>query len=484
MEPARWAGMARSAEQWAGEQFGGAQLGDIRRTRRLVAMAARAARRPAGKVSVVFDRTEEREGAYDLLESDLAPAAAIAESMFSATAARARGERVVYVSIDFTGLTLSDLARTKGFGPIGSPNRPARGLMVANAFAVARDGVPLGLIDQLYWAREEPEAISQTARVRRNQHRPFSTKQSAYFVRAAENTIRRLAAIDAVPWIVIDREGDNQDILLSLSEMACAFTVRASRNRVLAANDDERHVRESLARERAIGKWEVAVGRSGKRPARVATVEVRAKQVDLKFKTRPGMTSRHLKLYAVSVRESGPVAQRSDALEWMLYTNIPVETADAASQIIEAYRARWRVEEFHRTWKLGECDVESAQLRSIDAVIKWATILAAVATRIERMKYLSRTQPDLPASVELEPIEIEALKIERRDRKKRQKPVLPEMPTLAEATRWIAEMGGWMGEKSSGPPGSITIARGLDRLAIYTHALTVVRAERGRRPRR
>ncbi|MEO6576343.1 MAG: IS4 family transposase, partial [Polyangiaceae bacterium] len=128
--------------------------------------------------------------------------------------------------------------------------------------------------------------------------------------------------------------------------------------------------------------------------------------------------------------------------------------------------------------------VESAQLRSIEAVIKWATILAAVATRIERMKYLSRNQPDLPASVELEPIEIEALKIERRDRKKRQKPVLPEMPTLAEATRWIAEMGGWMGEKSSGPPGSITLARGLDRLAIYTHALTVVRAQGGKRRRR
>jgi hypothetical protein len=51
------------------------------------------------------------------------------------------------------------------------------------------------------------------------------------------------------------------------------------------------------------------------------------------------------------------------------------------------------------------------------------------------------------------------------------------MPTIHEATGWIAEMGGWVPQKSSGPPGSITLARGIERLAIYVRAMLDVRAE-------
>jgi hypothetical protein len=56
-------------------------------------MAEAAARRPAGKVSAVFTRSKEREGAYDFLESPHAPRAAFAESMFMCTAGRDDLER-------------------------------------------------------------------------------------------------------------------------------------------------------------------------------------------------------------------------------------------------------------------------------------------------------------------------------------------------------------------------------------------------------
>jgi hypothetical protein len=136
-----------------------------------------------------------------------------------------------------------------------------------------------------------------------------------------------------------------------------------------------------------------------------------------------------------------------------------------------------RVEEFHRTWKQGGCNVETAQLRSVHAIIKWATILSSVAVRIERLKYLSRNTPDAPATIELDPTEIEALKIERKSRYLGKFAPRIDLLTIGEATRWVAEMGGWMGQKSSGPPGSITIGRGLQVLAIYTKALLEARSE-------
>lgn len=470
-----------SAESWARENFEAAALGDVRRTRRLVAMATSAGRRPSGKVAVVFERQRDREGAYDFLEEPQIATAAVAEAMFAATVERASGNGIVYVPIDASSLTLADEAEEKDFGPVGSPNRPARGLMVVNALAVAPNGVPLGLIDQRYWARDEPSTGTVAERTERNHWRPFEDKQGAHFVRAAEAAIKRFKSANVRPWVVIDREGDNRDILQALAELDCLFTIRGTKNRRTIKDGDANHVRDQLANEPRLGTADVEIARNGQRAARVARVEFRAKVVELRFVQRGPDPAQRMNVCAVMVREIGAGARRKDALDWLLYTNIGAANEKEVLRIIDSYRARWRVEEFHRTWKQGECQVESAQLRSFDAVVKWATILAAVAVRIERLKYLARRIPDEPASIELTELEIAALKLTQRKLHEGKRLRLPEMPTIGEATKWIAELGGWMGLKSSGPPGSITLARGLDRLSIYAEALEMTRRERSER---
>jgi hypothetical protein len=52
------------------------------------------------------------------------------------------------------------------------------------------------------------------------------------------------------------------------------------------------------------------------------------------------------------------------------------------------------------------------------------------------------------------------------------------MPTIAQATLWIAQLGGYTGKSSGGPPGSITIKRGLDRLRPAALLLDALAAER------
>jgi ribonuclease HI len=175
-----------------------------------------------------------------------------------------------------------------------------------------------------------------------------------------------------------------------------------------------------------------------------------------------------LRLYAVLVRE---LDGSNEALDWLLYTNAPVLTSEHAQRVVASYQARWRVEEFHRTWKQGECNVEDTQLRSQDAVVKWATLLSAVATRIERLKYLSRSKPNAPASCELAAEEIEALKLDQRRRTRRR---LPQMPSIGDATRWIGELGGWIGARN-GQPGSVTLARGLERLGYLVEGIALAR---------
>jgi len=462
-----------SAGRWSEETFGNTVLGDVRRTRRLVAMARAAARRPSGKVSAVFDRAKDREGAYDFLESPHVTPEALAQSVFAATVARACdvGDEYVYVAIDGSSLSLTDQTGTKGFGPVGVPNWPVRGLKVMNALAVARDGVPLGLVDQIFWNRPPTdEGLTRAERTRRNQKRAFEEKEPWYFVAAAKNAIERLQGEGLRAWVVIDREGDDRNVLLGLHRAGCVFTVRGGRgnwDRRLWPNG-EQSVREMLDAEPSLGTYEVEVGRTGRRAARTATMDVRAAQVVLRFPPRGAMKTDALRLYAVLVRE---LDGGNEPLDWLLYTNAPVLTSEHAQRVVASYQARWRVEEFHRTWKQGECNVEDTQLRSQDAVVKWATLLSAVATRIERLKYLSRSKPNAPASCELAAEEIEALKLDQRRRTRRR---LPQMPSIGDATRWIGELGGWIGARN-GQPGSVTLARGLERLGYLVEGIALAR---------
>lgn len=461
-----------AAATWARNEFGTAGLGDVRRTARLVEVATGAARRPSGTVSGVFDDRKEREGAYDLLESVHVTGEAIAKQMFASTAGRLEGQPFAFVAIDGSSLTLPDEAHVKGFGPIGTRVSPANGLMVMTALAIRSDGTPIGLIDQKFWVREETLPLKKAEVIARNARRPFEEKEPANFVESARRARERLSEVGVRPWFVIDREGDNRGILSALAKEDCTFTIRASHNRFVRPPG---RLNEELAAEKPLGTYTVHVGRTGRRPAREAKLVLRIKRVELLFRARPNSPTETLVVTAVSVREK---SREKDALCWTLFTNAPVRTREEGLRIVEGYRTRWRIEEFHRTWKRGECNVEQSQLRSVDAVVKWATILAAVATRIERLKYSSRTNPVELATDVLGPIEIEVLQHDQRKRVIKGHPRFRKKPanevSIGEATRWVALLGGWIGE-ANGPPGSVTLGRGLERLTYLAQGVALAR---------
>ena len=189
-----------------------------------------------------------------------------------------------------------------------------------------------------------------------------------------------------------------------------------------------------------------------------------------------GKRPRPFRVTVVWTLEQGTTPRGEKPLDWMLLTNAPVDSLEAATKVIDGYAMRWRIEEFHRSWKSGTCNVEDTQLRSRDAVIRWATILAVIAARVERLKRLSREQPEKAASDELSSIEIEVLIGLKRRYKKRTEDVPGGVPTMAQATRWIADIGGYTGKSSGGPPGSITISRGLERLRNGVEAVLAMRS--------
>src|SRR3974390_1548397 len=92
--------------RWAYETFSGVQLGNRRRSRRVVQLAAAVAMRPAGTVTQVCDDSADREGAYRLLSNDAVSATELTRAMCVATAEQCAPHQRIYIAVDGTSLSL------------------------------------------------------------------------------------------------------------------------------------------------------------------------------------------------------------------------------------------------------------------------------------------------------------------------------------------------------------------------------------------
>jgi Transposase DNA-binding/Transposase Tn5 dimerisation domain len=464
------------ARQWAREEFGEARLGDQRRTSRLVAMAATALSRPAGRVSGVFANKAEREGAYDLLANPGVDSDAVIASMGEACTRRCRVYPFVFVGVDGSSVTVTDRAGTKDVGAIGTYEAGARGLKVITAYAVSPSGVPLGACAMRWWAR------SRRPRKRRPSYeRPTRQKETQHWLDAIDDTTTRLAeqAPGVRPWFQLDREGDGWNKLQHLERSGGFFTVRNNHDRRVRMPRGRSPLRKVLRRQPVLGSYSLAVPGNHGRRERLANMTTAVVTLDLRDK--PTGRTWPLTLTAVWVRESRTTPRGEKPIEWLLLTNYVVNSLAAAQLVVFGYAQRWRIEDFHKTWKSGVCDVESTQLRARSNVIKWATVLAAVASRAERLKHLARETPEQPASIELSAAEIEATILLKKRQKSRVEVVPDTMPTIAQATRWIADLGGYTGKSSGGPPGSITIGRGLRDVLVAAEVIEALKKGRKKR---
>ncbi len=446
--------------RWARETFGEADLNDGRLTRRLIDVSATAAQHPGGTVTSVMRSSAQREGAFRLIENRRVSPERLTDAMGQSTAQRCSDERLVFVAVDQSDLTFTDRLDIRGLGPDNTKlSKTRRTTQVMSALAMDARGVPLGLLDQQWWLRR----LEKSPKFR-SDRRPMEAREPYNWIRIADACDSRLReAQGGRPCYVADRGCDTSGFLRASLDKRRLFIVRAAQNRVVKdARGRLRKLFSSLARQPSLGTVEVAIPRGHGRRARRAKCVVRSlANVSVR------LSGEFRTLSVVSIRELSCPSREKPRLEWILQTSMAAASLEQALSVIRSYTYRWRVEESHRTWKTGGCDVERSQLRSYDALRRWATILAAVATRIERLKRLSRETPDLDALTEVSQAEIDIAIAYTED--KRWKP--GERISLKEAVRLIAMVGGYMGRKGDGPPGSITIGRGLERLAPAVIAL-------------
>lgn len=430
------------------------QFGDLRLDKRLDQLTEELSAIPASNLPQALTNWASLKGGYRFVNNENVTHEGIIELERQATAQRIEadsGELVLAVQ-DTTAFNFAKRAAMEGLGVLDDNRTP--GFFAHSTLAVSEQGVPLGILGQQVWSRPPNHNRVRNA----HQTKPITEKES----------FKWLASLHHLPTLakrivtVGDREADVYELFQESHNREVDFVVRAARNRRL---EDAPLLRNQLGEISPAVQYTLTVQRQRNQAERQATVELRYTTVTLlppknRFKRIEVIPLEPLTVQVVEVREIDPPADVNGPVHWILLTSLPVAQLDDAYRIVCFYTYRWLVERFHYVLKSGGCQFENSQLRTVEALHRLLGICSRVAWRLLWLTYQARQTPDAPCTVALSETEWQALTaFVTQSRTPASAP-----PSLNQAVRAIAQLGGFIGRKSDGNPGVKTLWRGWQRL--------------------
>ena len=446
-------------QSWVEEEFGRVELYDERLKTRLFTVAGDFFAQPGALVPQACNGSEAKtKGAYRLLQNPRVDLKTILKPHTEATVVRMQEQAAVLAPQDTSLLNYTaHREAVEGLGPLNTKSDGSVGLILHDTLAFTEAGVPLGLLDVQCWARDPAEAGKREKR----KSLPIEAKESMKWLtsyRAA--SAAQVLCPDTMVVSIGDRESDIYELFAEAAKnpQGAELLVRAeyTRNRQV----EEMHLWDKMQREPIAGDQEVYLPRRADRPARTAKLAVRYAQVTLappKGKDLPAVT-----VWAVYAREVEQSPHVKKPVRWMLLTTVKTNSFKAACKRIEWYSRRWGIEVYHRTLKSG-CRIQDRGLGTAERIETCLAIDLVVAWRVYLLTQQGRETPELPCDVYLAEEEWQALHAYVK------KASPPDQPlTLREAVRMIASLGGFLGRKCDGEPGTTVMWRGLQRLADIT----------------
>ncbi len=432
------------SKSWAERTFGGAQLHDMRRTRRAVQAASNLAENPLGSLPAQMHSWKETKALYRLLDEPDVTFAALMQPHFEQTRQEATCSPVVLLVQDTTDIDLSHRRKISGVGQIG--NERGRGFFVQTVLAVRpQTREVLGCLAQEPFVRiPAPEGEQRYQRRQREE-------------RETDVWIRQVQTIgtpnSGSVWVHVgDRGADMFPFFQACQATQTHFLVRAAQNRRVEVCEDE--ISYSLTQARAFPSQ---ASRPFEVPARHGR-QARSTQLQLSFGQMTLLPPRHepraskepLTVWVIRVWEE-QAPEGEEPLEWILLTSVPTTTLEEAWERVDWYRHRWLVEDYHQCLKSG-CRIEQRQLQTVDGLMRLLGLLSPLAVRLLQVRACAREDPERPASEVIDPLMLAVL-TERSG----QSPL-----TMTVGTFWteVARLGGYLARSHDGPPGWRTIWKG------------------------
>ena len=382
----------------------------------------------------------------------------ILEPHIAATVRRSAAEQTVIAAHDTSELRFG--GDREGLGWINTSG--AQGFFGHFALALTADGTrrPLGVVGLRVVMRQGPPKNRKHSERRE----PADRESQRWHELAAEvgNRLRGHARVIHV----IDREADSYRLFAQLMAAGDAFVIRMRTDRrIVAPEPASFRVDERMAKAEELFVREVPLSsrkpRSDGRPTRHKPRTARMAKLGCSAVSLTILRPDHerdplppsLALNVIRVFEVDAPAE-VEPVEWTLMTTEPIDTLDQVAAAVDAYRARWLIEEFFKALKTG-CSFEKRQLESSHALLNALAIFAPIAWHLLLLRRLGRDDSPLPASAVLNELQLRILL---------RKTKLEDAPTVRQAMLAVAQLGGRI--KNNGDPGWLVLGRGYEELLI------------------
>lgn len=437
-----------SAQAWAAQELATANLGDARLTKRLLRIVADKLAKPTASIPQASGDWAATKAAYRFFASEQVSADAIRAAHQHATVQRLLNHSRLLVLQDTTELNYSAHPNTRGLGHLD--NVLCRGLKVHSGLAASPDGVPLGVLHQQVWTRQ---AASKGTKSRK---RPQAERESQRWLSTLEQ-VQALVPASTQLVVVADREADIYPLFIAPRDERTDLLVRATYDRGLVGGVKLEQVASEVVWQ---GTRSVTIPANGSRLQRTARVHIGWTSVQMlppKDYPRPASAPRPgVQLVVVEEREP-PAGVKP--LRWLLWTTLPVASWEEAVVVVEYYRARWLIERYHYVLKSG-CGIEKLQLETGEGLERALAVYSVVAWRLLWLTYEARVRGEEACTLVFAEHEWQALYCTVY----RTSTPPGQAPSLHEAVRLVARLGGFLARKGDGEPGVQTIWRGLIRL--------------------
>jgi hypothetical protein len=446
--------------------FGLAQLGDIRRTRRLIRMADAFSQMPEASVPGKCGSPAAYQALLGLLDCDRVTHPSVLETHFQLTrlTIAQRTNAVTLLVGDITELDYTSKTSLENqLGPIGNGSR--FGFECFNLLAVdpAKRRV-LGLANQILFRRRRRKlAKAKIAQL------PAEKRQSGLWMRATKEVPQVPAGARVVR--VFDREGDINEVLRAPGD----YLIRSRTNRCIRQGfqDDAQSgkLHTYMRTLPAQGHREVRVEPSKGRPGRQAVCGVSYAAIQLCWARAPQNPSG--RAWCVRVWELNPPVGE-EGIEWLLLTSVPVENIEGAQELVDWYECRWLSEEYHKALKTG-VRIEEPQLTDRERLEPLIGILSVVALNLLWLRDAARDVEwaDRPAEELVDPLLVELAQASPTGVTVRG----PQM-TIREFYQAVARLGGYHGNFKKRPPGWQTLWRGWSKLSLMAQGAQTIRNQR------
>lgn len=466
---------AVNVEDWAWAQFGGVELGDERRNRRLVFVAKALASHPGRSLPKLFPRWSDLKAVYELFKREEALLDRIEGDHWRQVLDSCSSPGTYLFVQDTTYLNYSSHQSVPGLGFIGDGG--GRGFVQHSTLCLRVEGEDssgglghsvLGLSHQKLWTRnDEPDhdGESRSDRLRRQGRESMVWSECIDSIGSAPSN-------DEVEWLLVgDRASDVYETLVTCRTHGFGFVIRACQDRSVyvgsessfsgsdppEAND---HLLSVARRVPSLGEFKLKLRSRPGRSAREVVLHVGSSSVYLRPPWRPGRglgSGTWEKAWVVRVWED-PCEDVSQPLEWILLSSVDSEEFEGALMVCRHYQARWVVEDFHKCMKTG-LRVESHQLKGADRLEALIALCAVVSVRLLALQYLGRITPEAPA--ELSGFPSPWLDLLYRWYSKNRRIDDWNVETVIKA---LGNLGGHLGRRRDGPPGWQSLWSGWLRL--------------------